>query len=301
MLMRHVGVVTESSNVPLRQLTRAAAAVQKQVTRDFGPIWGIHATVSAFGSLDDVPIDYWPILIQDDIGQDGAAGVHEDDQGQPFALVEASGTWSLTLSHETLEMLADPSGNRLVAGQAPAVAQGQGRVEFLVEVCDPSEDGAFAYHVNGITVSDFYTPHYFDPESSTGARYSFTGAITKPREVLRGGYLSWHEPVSNHWFQEQFFDATPVLKDLGELARRDGESLRSAINKVTMEAYDHATIPRNRRRLVARQEESVEASCASRAKRLQSRIEAIRKGTWPPTTKPNGKSARSGSARKSAR
>ena len=85
-----------------------------------------------------------------------AAGVHLDKKGQPFSLVEAGNSWSLTASHGVLEMLADPFGNRLIAGPSPK--SGQGRVEFLVEVCDPSEDSANAYTVNDVLVSDFYTP-----------------------------------------------------------------------------------------------------------------------------------------------
>ena len=39
----------------------------------------------------------------------------------------------------------------------------QGRVSFLVEVCDPSEASDNAYSANGILVSDFYTLNIFDP------------------------------------------------------------------------------------------------------------------------------------------
>jgi hypothetical protein len=45
-------------------------------------------------------------------------------------------------------MLVDPSGNRLVAGDSPKTDQG--RVSFLVEVCDPSEAADFAYSANGV-------------------------------------------------------------------------------------------------------------------------------------------------------
>lgn len=41
--------------------------------------------------------------------------------------------------------------------------------------------------MNGVTVSDFYTPHYFDPVVNPAVRYSFTAAIKKPRDVLKGG------------------------------------------------------------------------------------------------------------------
>ena len=128
--------------------------------------------MDSFPRLEDVPVGYWPMIVKDDIGQPGAAGVHLDKDGQPFALIEMSDSWSLTASHEMLEMLADPFGNRVIAGRSPK--QGQGRVEFLVEVCDPSEAAQFGYTSNDILVSDFYTPHFFDPVHSAATRYSFT-------------------------------------------------------------------------------------------------------------------------------
>jgi hypothetical protein len=75
----------------------------------------------------------------DNINTRGAAGIHEDRNGQPFASITASSVldqWSLTASHEALEMLVDPWGNRLVAGDSPK--SDQARVSFLVEVSDPS-------------------------------------------------------------------------------------------------------------------------------------------------------------------
>src|SRR5437867_517493 len=132
MLVRHVALVDEKSRVKSSQLSRVAAAIQKQATRDFAPVWGIQATVDSFTRLEDVPIGYWPVILKDRIA--GAAGYHDDDDdGQPFALVEFDPDWALTASHEALEMLADPFGRRLIAGQSPHPKQG--RVSFLVEVC----------------------------------------------------------------------------------------------------------------------------------------------------------------------
>jgi hypothetical protein len=112
-----------------------------------------------------------------------------------------------------LEMLADPFGKRIIAGRSPK--RGQGRVEFLVEVCDPCEADQFAYTVNDVLVSDFYTQRFFDPRRAEGVRYSFTGAITQPREILRGGYISWHDPVSDHWWQQVWFGQRKQYRDLG--------------------------------------------------------------------------------------
>jgi hypothetical protein len=211
MLVRHVALVVEKSRVKPSEVSKVAAALQKQVTRDFSPMWEVRATVDSFTRLEDVPIGYWPVIVMDKV-QD-AAGYHDDQDGQPFSLVEFDPDWPLTASHEVLEMLADPFGRRLVAGQSPR--KSQGRVSFLVEVCDPCEDTEFAYTVNGILVSDFYTPEYFDPTIVTGKQYSYTGAITAPRQVLKGGYLSWRDPVSKHWFQLQRFSSRARTVDLG--------------------------------------------------------------------------------------
>ncbi len=199
--LRQVALVSEVQDLSFSDLTRTSAALQKQAIRDLSGLWDVQATVDAFHQLEDVPLGYWPIIIETDIGVD-ALGIHLDKDGQPFALVSLTDGWQLTASHEALEMLVDPFGNRLMAGDSPK--PDQGRVEFLVEVCDPSEAAAFGYTVNGITVSDFYTTAYFDPIQAVGVRYSFTGAITEPRQVLQGGYLSWHDPVSDHWWQEIF-------------------------------------------------------------------------------------------------
>lgn len=236
MLIRQLALVSETNKVSFSALSRVAAALQKQATRDLAPIWEVKATVDSFASLDDVPVGYWPIIVtEEDLGN--AAGIHEDKEGQPFALVKFENGWALTASHESCEMLVDPFGNRLMPGQSPK--KGQGRVEFLVEVCDPSEDTPFAYRVNGIVVSDFYTPNYFDPVKAMGVRYSFTGAITSPRQVLKNGYLSWHDPVTDHWFQEIYFSGSKsTFRDIGKIDAQSSENLRAMLYKRTPERYE---------------------------------------------------------------
>lgn len=229
MLLHQVALVPERVKIPMGELTQIAAALQKQAARDFGPIWNVHATVDAFARLEDVPVGYWPVIVAGDINAPGASGVHLDRDGQPFALVQFAQGWSLTASHECLEMLADPFGNRLAAGQS--LKKDQGRVEYLVEVCDPCEAIDYAYTVNAVLVSDFYTPHFFDPNGSAGVRYCYSGAITAPRQVLPGGYLSWHDPVSDQWWQLTYFGKRKFRKLTG-MANLSG-SLRERVDMLT--------------------------------------------------------------------
>jgi hypothetical protein len=215
-LIRQVALVSLSPRVPTATVMRVSATLQKQATRDLAPIWEVSATVDGFDSLAHVPIGTWPVIIGGNVPP-GAGGFHTDRNGQPLALVRASDDINVlcqTCSHEMIEMLVDPFGSRFVPGDSPM--PDQGRVNFLVEACDPSESAEFGYTINNILVSDFYTPHYFDPLSSAGVRYSFTGAITEPRQVLQGGYLSWQDPISKHFFQERRIETTePDFEDLG--------------------------------------------------------------------------------------
>jgi len=236
-LIRQVALVSLTETISSATVMQISAALQKQATRDLGPIWDVSATVDAFERLGQVPVGTWPIVIGGKVPP-GAGGFHTDQNGQPLALVRASADVNVlcqTCSHEMIEMLVDPFGSRFVPGDSPM--PDQGRVNFLLEACDPSEGAQFGYTVNNLLVSDFYTPHYFDPVQSSGVRYSFTGAITEPRQVLRGGYLSWQEPISRHFFQERrLVGDEPDFQDLGILADAN-QTPREFIDR----ASDHYT------------------------------------------------------------
>jgi hypothetical protein len=250
-LTDHVALVSLTAAVPRNTLMRVAAAVQKQVTRDLAPIWGLNATVDAFDRIEEVPSDYRPVLVFAEgaelelaldraVGSDRAqrlieqfsdqelGGLHLNSYTrQPFALVEVSEAWPVIASHEICELLVDPFGSTLRAGPHPCDAAR--RVRFLVEVCDPCQ--AIYYTVNGVLVSDFYTPRFFDPVPIDGARYSFCGAIRKPLDVLPGGYISWIDPLDQAIYQlSGGQDQVPVkLAPLEEVAR-SGLSLRAFVD-----------------------------------------------------------------------
>lgn len=238
-LTSNVALVSDTSVVDFSQISAVAAALQKQVTRDFGPIWEVDATVGAFDGLESVPVDYWPVVVRDDINQPGAAGFHTDENGQPFSLVQADANWALTASHEVLEMLADPFGSRTIAGapppDAPDPVSGFERVIYLIEVCDPCEDAQFAYSANGVTVSDFITPDYYSPAAADGVQYSFGGNIQAPHTVLEGGYVSFGNPLDSHWYQIIVRNGQQQLRDLGVISSTNGKSLREWVDRKVRE------------------------------------------------------------------
>jgi len=225
----HVALVSLTRKIRPAELAQTSAALQKQVLRDLGPLWGLTAAVDAFPDLKSVPLGHWPIVIADNIKSPGLSGFHADKHNQPYSMVQYDETWQLTCSHELCEMLVDPYGNRLSAAGSPDPKQG--KVNFLVEVCDPCEDAFFGYSINGILVSDFYTPHYFDPMPVASVRYSYTGAITKPLEVLKNGYLSWLDPVTKRWFQQNCFGGNSKIGPVKGM-KTNGSSLRSQMDRI---------------------------------------------------------------------
>lgn len=240
-----VALTQDSPVLPMGVLSQIAAALQKQVTRDFAPLWHQSATVAAFPTLRDVPLGYWLIVIKHALGEPGALGYHTDAHGQPIAFVDGNQSRAeiaTTCSHELLEALADPWGSRLVVCTVPDV----GRVRVLVEVCDPPE--AATYDVDGWPMSDFVEPAFFGPHRwGKGVQghddprpgLSFVGTIKAPLTVAPGGYMSYVKPDGSWWQTTWFGGSKPVVKNIsGRLAELRGPagSLRSAIDLVTHEA-----------------------------------------------------------------
>ncbi|HYL98825.1 MAG TPA: hypothetical protein VEZ90_07700, partial [Blastocatellia bacterium] len=126
------------------QMRTLIAGIQAQITEDFLPAWGLKARL-VFGAKVDVP--HMEVDIRDYADKQGDMGYHFRDDGYPQAFVFASESMangagikglSTTLSHEILEMIADPGVN-LSATQPPRNARGKTR-SFAYEVCDPVED-----------------------------------------------------------------------------------------------------------------------------------------------------------------
>ena len=283
--IRLVALVPESTKVKFSEIAIVAGALQRQAQHHLPDFWDVSASVNAYEKLEDVPSPYWPIVIVDEV--EGGAGIHLDKNGQPFALAEAGPSWSLTASHELLEMLVDPWGNRIKAAKAPTV-KGKPKklstttVEYLVEICDPSEDAQFAYQIDSILVSDFYTNEYFAPQIVPGVRYSFTGAIKEPRDVLDGGYVSFRDPTTNHWWQILWLGTDqPQYHDIGELDISTG-SVRETLRRSADERRKHyrnlSHVARSTKSFAAAltARASVDNGAKKRADQLRERIAELR-------------------------
>jgi hypothetical protein len=239
MLTTKVGLVDTTGTIDTQTMVAAAAALNIQVTRDLPQYWTVNATVAYLPDPHNIPQGVWPVQLVKELPP-GEGGFHMTRHNQPYAKVIATpGTneWTVDASHETVEMLVDPNGNRLQTSTSIEIAgrdirDGDARFEYLVEACDPCEADPYTYQIDGVRVSDFITPHFYDLEETPGARYSFTGAITRPRQILPGGYISWTDPQTNEMQQILWVDPNgpPQLRNLGPAA---GASLRLFVENKT--------------------------------------------------------------------
>jgi hypothetical protein len=183
--------------IPLADLERYAAALQKQVDGDLAPAWDVRADVTVLAAGDGVPAGTWPLWIVDALS--GASGVHLDEQGQPYAEVVNDGQLTITLSHELLEMLVNPLGNRFIPAADLDRESAGLQVNYLVEVADPCDP--FSYAVDEVAVCDFVFPAFYDTRS-TGL-VDQLGELAGPLVLPDGGYISWFDPADQNWHERR--------------------------------------------------------------------------------------------------
>jgi hypothetical protein len=249
MSLIQVGLVDQTGDIKDTLLQATAAALNIQVHRDLPQFWNVQAAVSYLPNAARIPAGVWPVFLVKSLPP-GEGGFHLDKHNQPFAKVIASPDseeWTIDASHETLEMLVDPYGNRLqnstsIEIKGGKIQDGTGEFAYLVEACDPCEADGYSYAIQGIAVSDFLTPHFYDPLKTPGTRYSFTGAIEAPRQILPGGYISWMNQEAGEMQQLLWVDPStkPTIKNLGPIP--PGMSMREWIDNEMSSKYEKTTV-----------------------------------------------------------
>ena len=155
--------------------------------------WGVDPTPVAFyATADGLPaVECRIMLIVDQIDVPGAAGYHDDDLGVIFGRVLNQGPVDtcVTLSHECLEMLIDPTCTEWRSF-------GGGR-QVALEVCDPVQADTYAVQAEvagdsrQMLLSNYVTPRWFDP-AGVGL-FDRLGRLQAPLSMSSGGYLILRE------------------------------------------------------------------------------------------------------------
>jgi hypothetical protein len=131
------------------------------------------------------------VFADDDQQVQGALAYHDVlANGTPYAMILLDeilgngGTWlegdvsvSGAASHELCELLGDPGANRWAND-----AQGE---FWALELCDATQGDS--YVLNGVAVSNFLLPAYFNPLNADGP-YDYLGVVNAPFEIRPNGY-----------------------------------------------------------------------------------------------------------------
>lgn len=199
-----VTIANISESIPQEKFKAVVQAVERQCVRDFRKEWKKSGKLRA-AALDlgtkpaRIQGAHDAIIYVGDRSQDprkgvqSALGYHSANHKRiPYGFVfldivkKSHQVWSATLSHEVLELLADPTAVETVPGPGPR--KNQGTVQYYLEVCDPTQGDT--YKIDGIPVSNFVTPGYFKlPRSKPHT--NFLRLKLKPFGVRRSGYVQY--------------------------------------------------------------------------------------------------------------
>jgi hypothetical protein len=183
------------SNDDVKKMTRACAM---QLRMHAAPLWGYRVVPVVYISNEtDAPPGAWVVAILDDPNQADVLGWHTQNQGdliygRVFArpvlnnggdALGKSLSVASVLSHEVLETYVDPHVN-LWADRGDAVG-------VALEVADPVESDSYPVTIDGaaVTVSNFVTPHWFDPRSGPNDQLDYLRHTKSAFEIAPGGYV----------------------------------------------------------------------------------------------------------------
>lgn len=196
LLPRKIAVLNKSTQVTQDQLNAVCEAVQTQLDQDWQPVWNTHAKLEIFAHMDQVPANYWILEVLDNSDWDQALGYHGDQAyTEPYGKVfvkdalAAGQDWSVTFSHEVLEMMGNPWVNLTVL-HAPDPNK---LFLYALECCDAVQNDTYAYKINSVWVSNFQYPAWFETQSSPNAKLDQGGHCKQSFQILPGGYM----PVLN--------------------------------------------------------------------------------------------------------
>jgi hypothetical protein len=211
----NISVINASTVLSDSEVQKVMPALQTQVHRDFAPAWGIDAELGFVPHGAHPPSGTWWLVVLDNSDQAGALGYHDlTRQGQPLGKVFAKSDmqyglqWSVTASHELLEMLADPDINLTAFVEKDAA---HGRL-YAYEVCDAVEADNLGYKIDGVLVSDFVFPAWFESfRKKDSTQFDYCKLVKQPFQLLEGGYIGIYDVNAGGGWTQLTAEVSPQL------------------------------------------------------------------------------------------
>ncbi len=232
--------VVNLSNYIDADVQEVIRAVNRQLSEDFARHWHRHAQLRLEGPIGRRPDRSHPeelrgdaiLYLWDEVDQADALGYHDlNYRGIPFGVVftelaeELGEPWTVTFSHEALELAMDPEANLLARGPHPEDPSRS--VYHWYELCDAVQ--AQSYEIDGVEVSNFVLPLYFTEGDEEGSRNDFLGDEERPLAsfgVAPGGYIGFFDPETGR--HEQYHSPE------GDSLRRHAARSRAGFTRRTV-------------------------------------------------------------------
>jgi hypothetical protein len=220
-----ISVINESTVLTDAEIVPVVAALQKQVTNDFRPVWGTDAELTIVARGTQPPAGNWWLVLLDDSDQANALGYHDlTTDGLPMGKVfaasdlKAGTSWTVTASHELLEMLGDPNINLTVFVQNSDTAG----ILYAYEVCDACEDDSLGYQIDNVLLSDFVYPSWFESFRTEGStQFDRMNKIQTPFQLLAGGYIgTFNVTAGTGWTQLTAEKRPTTMQSRGSVGTR---------------------------------------------------------------------------------
>ena len=138
------------------------------------------------------------VYLVDEASLPGALGYHDlNSRAIPvgFVFIIDLDEWTVTLSHEVLEMIIDPTVNIFVPGPDPR--DPANLVLHAYEVCDAVE--RTSYEIDHIRVSNFLSPEYFTIGDEVGTRNDFLGVGVTSFGVTLDSHIAFFDLSAGEW------------------------------------------------------------------------------------------------------
>lgn len=201
------------------EVITAVRAINRQIKEDFEPYWNMQGQLRLEGNSSAQPdIDHPEdmqgeaiIYLWDKADVPNALGYHDANyRGIPYGFVfvdiatEIGENWTVTFSHEALELIGDRQAGKLIRGPHPKDANRT--VYHWHEMCDAVQDET--YDIDGVEVSNFVLPLYFTEDAEPGSRNDFLGTQYISASdgnkisllsfgINPGGYIGYFDHLNN--------------------------------------------------------------------------------------------------------
>lgn len=197
-----IALINQSSlkSIEIRPVVKA---INLQLREDFKPVWCIAATIKQVRASTDISkVDFDGFMYLRDSPPESAdyAGYHDtlsDGRAVGYSFTDISEAlkedWSVTLSHEVLEMVGNRNVNYFALGPHPK--KPSKTVFHWLEMCDAVQGFQYKKGPDGVLVSDFVCPAFFTPEEDSSLTHFQNKKFKlKSLSAAPDGYLGFYDP-----------------------------------------------------------------------------------------------------------